>query len=341
MNDPQITIVGQGFAGTAVAWQLWRHGKSFQIYDLSLKHSSSLVSAGIINPLTGLRLSHNKNYTAFKQHCDEFYHSIEQILETKFYHPLRILKLLTRPEEKTAWDKKQNQYAHIARVIAPPAALKRVMKTPDTLCLEIRGALIDAGTYLNKSRAFFQQHQCLRETMLSFTTDDLPAIATPHIFCEGVHSGNNPLFPNLPFINAKGEILTIRADLNGLASTMINTDIFIVGLTDQTFRVGATYEWNDLSANPTASGRAMLENKLRQHFDFPYEIIGHRAGTRPILKDQQPLLDRHPENPHAYLLTGLASKGALYSPFLSSLWFDHVYGGKHLRDEFGLQRFEK
>ena len=81
--DTKYIIVGQGFAGTALAWQLRARGKDFTLIDNSLKHSSSIASAGLINPITGLRLNHSKEFNDLKNTCDEFYHSLEKKLKIK------------------------------------------------------------------------------------------------------------------------------------------------------------------------------------------------------------------------------------------------------------------
>jgi len=46
-------IIGQGIAGTMVAQTLEKAGKSFLILEDDHAHSSSIVAAGTINPVTG------------------------------------------------------------------------------------------------------------------------------------------------------------------------------------------------------------------------------------------------------------------------------------------------
>jgi glycine oxidase len=51
-----ILIVGQGLAGTLLAWALERAGRSFVIADAGHAMAASRAAAGIINPITGRRL---------------------------------------------------------------------------------------------------------------------------------------------------------------------------------------------------------------------------------------------------------------------------------------------
>ena len=46
------TIVGQGLAGTCLAWALWRRGVEFALVDPG-GGGSSRIAAGMINPITG------------------------------------------------------------------------------------------------------------------------------------------------------------------------------------------------------------------------------------------------------------------------------------------------
>jgi glycine/D-amino acid oxidase-like deaminating enzyme len=52
-TDYDYLIVGQGLAGTSLAWHLKESGKKILIVGDSSLPSSSKVAAGIFNPLTG------------------------------------------------------------------------------------------------------------------------------------------------------------------------------------------------------------------------------------------------------------------------------------------------
>ena len=50
------TIIGQGLAGSILAYFLLKEGQNVQIFDNPSIPSSSKVAAGIYNPVTGKRL---------------------------------------------------------------------------------------------------------------------------------------------------------------------------------------------------------------------------------------------------------------------------------------------
>ena len=46
-------IVGQGLAGSALAWELMQRGRSVVVYDERVRNRASAFAAGIFNPITG------------------------------------------------------------------------------------------------------------------------------------------------------------------------------------------------------------------------------------------------------------------------------------------------
>ncbi len=343
MSSSTYIIVGQGFAGTALAWQLLNRGQSVQIYDDHHRDSSSVASAGIINPITGLRLNHSGEYIQLKSACDAFYHALEKKLKTKFYHPLNIVKYCTRPEEKQAWDKKQCAFKEAGLLTSTFKANpydKHIAN--ENAGFETVGASVNARTYLNASRAYFKNHAHLIEESFDYVKINSYRTETAKIiFCEGFKAQHNPWFKHLPFINAKGELLTIKINTDSFPQKMINAGIFVLPLGNNLYKVGATYEWDDLTPAPTETGKSELWTKLRDLLTVDFKIVEHAAGIRPIIKDQTPVLGAHPDNPDLLIFNGLASKGALYSPLLSTMVCDYVIEGKAIDEKYSVRRFSR
>ena len=59
---PRILIIGGGLAGMALAWRLHERGVPFLIVDRDEPLTSSKVAAGLVAPITGLRLTLNWRY---------------------------------------------------------------------------------------------------------------------------------------------------------------------------------------------------------------------------------------------------------------------------------------
>ena len=74
------------------------------------------------------------------------------------------------------------------------------------------------------------------------------------------------------------------------------------------FKVGATYEWNDLNDLPTEKAKQELITKINAVVSSPYKIISHEAGLRPSVVDRRPEIGPHPVYKHFYVLTALEEK---------------------------------
>ena len=103
--------------------------------------------------------------------------------------------------------------------------------------------------------------------------------------------------------------------------------------------VKATYEWDDLTPTPTAAGREKLEARLRSFLKLPFEVVGHRAGVRPISADRNPILGIHPAEPRVVCFTGLGSKGVLLAPFFAAQLVATMTGKGTIDPEVHVNRF--
>ncbi|MFN9114214.1 MAG: FAD-binding protein [Bacteroidota bacterium] len=49
-------IVGQGLAGSLMAYRLWQHQKTLVVIDAGSTHTSSHIAAGMFTPISGKRM---------------------------------------------------------------------------------------------------------------------------------------------------------------------------------------------------------------------------------------------------------------------------------------------
>ena len=64
-NNLDFLIVGQGIAGSLLAWHLLRLGASIIVIDDNHAGAASLVAAGIINPISGIRMVPSWEFNRF------------------------------------------------------------------------------------------------------------------------------------------------------------------------------------------------------------------------------------------------------------------------------------
>src|SRR5690606_14629591 len=136
------------------------------------------------------------------------------------------------------------------------------------------------------------------------------------IFAEGFSMHQNPYFNQMPLDGTKGEVLTVRIpDLK--TSVILKSNIFVLPIREDLYRVGATYDWKDKSEQPTEDGKNQLLDDLKTLIDLPFEIVEHKAGIRPTVRDRRPLVGTHYKHPNIHLLNGLGTRGVLLGPYLA------------------------
>ena len=136
----------------------------------------------------------------------------------------------------------------------------------------------------------------------------------------------------------KGEILLVRIkDFD--SQKVINKGVFILPIGNNLYKVGATYEWKDLSETPTEKGKLELLEKLKLVLKVPFELIEHRSGIRPTVKDRRPLIGIHPEHPQLGIFNGMGTKAVLLAPYFAQEFAGFLDGKNALNKEVSIHRF--
>jgi glycine/D-amino acid oxidase-like deaminating enzyme len=338
-------IIGQGIAGTLMSWFLTNRNRKVLVVDQFNPTSSSLVAAGIFNPITGRRFVKTWLADEIFPFAEKTYRELERHLDCKFYYPKPILRKLTGDLEKKEWKQKRKlpEYKHYLGE-----------ESQDGSVTIRHGGYVDFIILLQAYRERLRNENRIVENVFNYKDLVLGRkslswkefTAEKIIFCEGHRVIDNPFFESLPFTFAKGEILTLRTDsLVGVQTNsgdeIISSGIFILPIGDNLFRVGATYNWEDRSERPTDEGKKELVEKLEKLIGNNYEIVDHKAGIRPTVIDRRPLLGMHEEFNHIGIFNGLGTKGASLGPYFASHFCSHLEEENNLMSEVSITRFEK
>ncbi len=301
MSAPWV-IVGQGLAGTCLAWEFWNRSVEFLLLDRE-NGGSSRVAAGLINPVTGKNFEPTPGIADFLPEALEFYSRLEVLLNNTLWHPLPILRLADSAKE---WSKMlaKRERPDIACWLADHGAPRAMDGWLGALELT-GGGRIDTRTFLDTSREFF------RERGIYQNAEILPGDGTQRIWCDG--ATGLILGRHGPHRCAKGEILTLRADGWDHCHIRIGAGGWLVPLGHGLFKAGSTYEWDQLDECPTPEGRekvVAIARRLGGEGDI--EVIAHEAGIRPILRRSEPSIG--PLGDGDWMFNGLGSKGSLLAP---------------------------
>ena len=102
------------------------------------------------------------------------------------------------------------------------------------------------------------------------------------------------------------------------------------------FRVGASYDWENLNGVPSAAARTEIEDKLKAFFRRPYTVIDHQAAVRPIMHESKARIGMHPAHPRLGYFNGLGSKGSLHAPWFAKCFADFIAKGSPLPEDVDL-----
>jgi glycine/D-amino acid oxidase-like deaminating enzyme len=340
MRNVDYLIVGQGLAGSMLAHFLQKNGKTFIIIDNHNSGDSSWVAAGLFNPITGRRFVKTWLADELFPFARATYLELESFLGQRFYFPRKIVRYLSDEAELREWVKKSKRqdYSHYMNAAIGEESPKEV---------EIKqGGHVALADLLDAFREYFSGNKLIINTALDYTdlqfTDEWvnwkSYYAEKIVFCEGYRAMGNPWFSHLPFTHAKGEILTIRA-VELKQDFITSKGIFMLPLGNDLYRVGSTYDWDDLSHGPTEKGRVELTEQLEKLIDCNYEVVEHMAGIRPTVKDRRPLIGVHHENPRVAIFNGLGTKGVTLAPYFAQQFVSFLEGEGRIHPEADISRF--
>ena len=363
MTEVDYIIVGQGLAGTCLAWELLARGASVRVIDREAAVTSSRIAAGLITPVTGQRLVKSWRFEELWAAAGEFYRRIERELGCSLLRETPMVKVFVREQERESFEKRMRDPAYdglLREITDFPAGVS----APLGGCELLRGGQLDVAEFLGQSRRKWVRAGLYVAGELSLPEDVRlveegecspqefcpPAgIELPHwglrartlVFCEGIAARSNPWFSNVEFNPARGEMLLVELP-DWHETRIVHGGVWIAplgpqGVPNNLYRVGATYDWNHLDSGPTAEGRSSLSASLEKLWQRSYTIVDHQSAVRPILKELTPVIGRHPHYPQLGYYNGLASKGSLQAPFFARQFASHLVHQTPIEREVDVQ----
>ncbi len=342
-------IVGQGIAGSMLGWFLEKAGKQFVLLEQDKPNSSSLVAAGLLNPITGRKFSKTWLAEEIFPFAESTYHEIENKLQQTLYQSFPLLHLFDSVKAQNDWS---------LRCASP--GYTRFLKSEEIIYLDNKKVKNDFGAFevggagrmyteklVPALRTYFQQQGKLRlqrfeQRALKLIDDGVQyEDLTAHriIFCEG--AAPNSFFTEIPYQYAKGECLLVRIK-DFYPEYIIKGDAGIIPWTEKDiYYIGATHHWHFTDEQPSPIGRQELEQNLQQVLRLPYEVIDHRAAIRPATHGRRPFIGLHPEHKQIGILNGLGTKGFSLAPYFAQHLVEHLEKGTALLPEVDVQRIYK
>lgn len=341
-------IIGQGVAGSLLAWQLSKAGKSVFVIDKGNPYSTSNVASGIVNPITGKRFVKSWLMDEIQPFALSCYKGIEQELSVEFLSKLSIYHVLNSVQEINDWSAKAATF-HYEKYLSTSQIHyldKEKVNNPNG-CFEINGALkISAAVFLSAIKNWLQSKNCFREEEFDEVelNEKSDFVEYKYLRAEKVilATGYDEYFlkkhDNIKFLPVKGEGLIVEIP-SFFNSNIVQGNVMISPtMVENIYYVGSTYEWNFTDELPTEIRKEELIDRLNDTINCKFKVLEHVAGIRPASADRRPILGFFP-NSRIGIFNGMGTKGFSLSPYFAKHFCDYLVFGKALMPEVDLNRF--
>lgn len=347
MKKVDYIIVGQGIAGSVLAYTLMQHQQSVLVVDEEKENTSSKIAAGLCNPVVFKRLTKSWMVDELMPTALAFYQHQEKLLQNQFYYPLPIYKLFVGEEEKEFWRQRCNEpevMDWVNHKVEFPFE-KNLVDYPFGAASTLQSGFLQTAKWLDAFKTYLKSNESFLGT--KFNYNDIVFEndcvnwnrfqAKKIIFCEGYQTIHNLYFNWLSFKLTKGEVLTV--DFKHLQlSSAINKGVFVLPYSNE-YKLGTTYDWDNLNEETTEKGKAELLKKVAAFIKDEIMVKSHKAGIRPTVSDRRPLLGIHPKHKQLAVFNGMGTKGVMIAPYFAKILAKHLLENKPLSKEVDINRF--
>ena len=337
-------IIGQGLAGSLLAWKLLERGQRVLVVDKDEPETSSKVAAGLLTPISGSRFNFPEGLTERLSAAKQMYWEVEEKTGRRVFHHTRIARLFRNGVEKGNFEKKRE------------ASPEEWESFQDTLTIDSEkfhvpyggfemkeGGWLDVPAFLEATR----QH-LLERIGYAIASVDLGEIivgselgeasgvrwkrieADRVILAQGWQGNQNRFFDWVPMNSAAGDILELEIPDLEEETRIVNRGGWLLPLGFGRFRAGSTYRHDFGDGGPSAEGRQEVLTKLEDISSCEHRVTSHRTAIRPIIRRSQVFMGTHPDFPEVSFFNGLGSKGVLNGPWHASQLVAHLLDGEEI-----------
>ncbi len=341
-------IVGQGIAGSVLAWTLEQKGHRVVIVSSPDLPTASKVSGGIFNPITGKKLTRTWKADDLFPFARKFYQEMQEKLDVQLLHFCDIYRPFRSIEEQNTY-LAQTADPNIAKYVAKNIDNEQFtpfVKNPYGGLQITHAGWVDCTEMLEKIKLYFVEKSQLvvenfdhnklifQENSVLYKEWEVKKI----LFCEGYEALQNPFFNWLSFNPVKGQTLITQVEDYSLEE-IINQGTFILPMDKKgKCRMGATYTWHDLNWETTEDARDYLQEKIKVYLKKPYTILEQQVGIRPSTKDRRPFVGLHPQFKQLGIFNGLGTKGVTLAPYFAHQFMNFLELGEELDSEVNIAR---
>jgi glycine/D-amino acid oxidase-like deaminating enzyme len=340
-------IVGQGLAGTLLAFSLLEKGEEVLIADDYNHNSASKVAAGMWNPVTFKRLAASWLAEEMLEEMNVTFLKLEEKLQASFFHQMPVARLFNSIQDANFWDEKSESPA-VGKYLSSRTnrAIQKHFVSPFGNSEVNECGWLNVPLFRETSKNFFLQHgnfisESVEESDVQFHEDGLRWKEMEFdkiILCTGIGVNKWKGLEDLDLIPNHGQVLDLHIEDLEL-DAIANFGQFLLPYGNGKFRLGATYDWNEVPDEPTEEAREFLLSELKARLNKDIIVESHKTGYRPTTRDRRPILGFAKGNPSLGVFGGLGSKGVLLAPYFSRLFVAVLAEGISIPKEVDTKRF--
>lgn len=324
-------ILGQGIAGSSLAWWLHWAGEEVHLIDRNEPLTASKTAAGLMTPFAGKRLAKAADHDDMLGAAAAFYARVESTVGRKLLDRQPSLRLFQSDQERDLFlEEQEKKYAtEIEQVKAAEGTVSGFWM--------LHAARLRVKDFLNATRDHFAEsgHYHVQDIDPNKDITVLPdgvqvsgvkVKGTRLIFCQGYQREQNRWFPGIPDAPARGDILKVR--IPGRQETAVVQQKYWLApvhaesnisqknpaTTSDDYIIGATYDRINLGRPADDSGPQELRTALQQMISQEYSVLEHLSAVRAATKTRHPVIAVHQEYPQLAILNGMGSKACLLAP---------------------------
>lgn len=331
--------MGQGLAGSVLAWHLSEKGQRLLVVDRDEPDTSSKVAAGLVTPLAGARFNLPDGLETRLDYARAFYWKHEEASGATFFHHRRIARLFQSEAERTAWNARlEKEGERYARFHEPLAIDEARFHAPHGGFEMKEGGWLDVPAFLEYTRQALLERAAyaigqVKSADVILEDDGIRwknVSASRVVFCEGWRGNQNRFFDWIPMNAALGDILDLEMPELEEEGRIISRGGWLIPQGGGRFRAGSNYRHQFTSTEPVESGKAEVLEKLGRITPVTPRVVGHRAAVRPVIRRSQVFLGVHPAHRRVAFFNGLGSKGVLNAPWYAAQLAGHLLDGTPL-----------
>jgi glycine/D-amino acid oxidase-like deaminating enzyme len=321
-------IVGQGLAGTLLAFSLLEKGEEVLIADDYNHASASQVAAGMWNPVTFKRLAASWLAKEMLEEMNVTFRKLEEKLQTSFFHSLPVARIFNSIQDANFWDEKSD-HPEVGRYLSARSnkSVQENFDSPFGNSEVNECGWLNVPLFREVSKNYFIQHgnfieDAVNESEVEFLESSVVWKGRAFdklILCNGIGVNQWKGLEGLDLIPNHGQVLDLKIE-NLELDAIVNFGQFLLPFGNDKFRLGATYNWNEVPDEPTEDAKELLISELKLRLDKSVVVESHKTGFRPTTRDRRPIVGFAKQNELLGVFGGLGSKGVLLAPYFSKLF---------------------